>query len=108
MQLAWAAASAGQSLHEAVAMAHRQNEVDYTVTALHTAGRGRIQAQGGGVAAESLYAEYGRWVDPRSIEDQMQRSKEREKRKLTPSEVRAVRERKRDRKEKKQRAWLQE
>ena len=77
---------------------------DYTSTVLHSAGRGRIQAAdvGGG----SLYAEMGSWVDPGTIEAQLQAAAQRRKRALTPAEVREVRQRKQESKEKKQRSWL--
>lgn len=106
VQLAWAAASAGQSLHSVVEWSRQQGEIDYTATALHAGKVGRVQAATG--ERESLYADMGSWIDPRKMEEQLEKAKNREKRKLTAQEVRAVRQRKQEMKEKKLKAWLLE
>lgn len=102
VKMAQTAAVMGQSLKEAVEWSRNQSE--YTATALHTAGRGRVQAVG--EVRESIYSEMGSWMDPRSVEEQMRKAKERGKRALTQAEVRAVRQRKLELKQKKTRAWL--
>ena len=104
VQLAWAAASAGQSLHSVVEWSRQQGEIDYTATALHAGKVGRVQAATG--ERESIYADMGSWIDPRKMEEQLEKAKNREKRKLTSQEVRAVRQKKQEMKEKKLRAWL--
>jgi hypothetical protein len=109
VQLARAAASAGQSLQQMVEKNRKQKaEVEgYEVTAMHTSGRGRIQALNGGETAESLYGDMGSWIDPKSMEEQMKKAGGK-KRKLTAEEVEAVKHRKKEIKGKKQRAWLQD
>jgi hypothetical protein len=110
VQLSRVAASAGQSLHEVVEWTRKQSAAreSYTVTAVHTAGRGRIQAVGG--ERESLYADMGSWIDPTKMEEQMKKaSNSAGKRKMmTAAEVKAAKARKEEMKMKKQRAWLQD
>ena len=55
---------------------------------------------------ESIYSEYGRWVNPQELEEQLQGAAARRKRPLTGEELRAVKQRKAEWKEKKLRAWL--
>ena len=78
---------------------------DYTSTVQHSRGRGRIQAAGGG-GGEGLYAEMGSWVDPDQLQAQLQKAAERRRRAPGPEEVRALRAKKAEAKEKKRRAWL--
>ncbi|KAL4419397.1 hypothetical protein ABPG77_003371 [Micractinium sp. CCAP 211/92] len=98
--LARAAAAAGKSLQEVAAWGR---EVDYTATAYRVAARGRIQADG---AKESLYAEAASWANPAELEQQLARAAERRKRGLRGGELRAVKQRKAELKEKKRREWL--
>jgi len=111
VQLSRVAASAGQSLHEVVDWSRKQSAAleGYTVAAVHTAGRGRIQAVHNG-QRESLYADMGSWIDPTKLEEQMKKASSSSggKRKMTPVEVKAAKLRKQEMKEKKQRAWLQD
>ncbi|KAL4546663.1 hypothetical protein Ndes2526B_g01870 [Nannochloris sp. 'desiccata'] len=89
VQLSRVAASAGQSLHEVVEWSRKQNDdrEEYTVAAVHTAGRGRIQAVGAG-ERESLYADMGSWIDPAKMEEQMKKaSRTGGKRKMTAAEA---------------------
>ncbi|KAL4425511.1 hypothetical protein ABPG75_009527 [Micractinium tetrahymenae] len=98
--LARAAAAAGRSIQEVAAWSR---EVDYSVTAYRVAARGRIQA---GDAKESLYAEAASWANPAELEQQLARAAERRKRGLRGEELRAVKQRKAELKEKKRREWL--
>eukprot|EP00887_Chlorella_sp_A99_P000863 scaffold5.g863.t1 len=81
---------------------HRQS--DYAATALHCQGRGRIQATDG--KPESLYAEYGNWVNPEELERQLSAAAAARKRPLTREELRAAKARKAEWKGRKMRAWL--
>ncbi|PSC76444.1 hypothetical protein C2E20_0493 [Micractinium conductrix] len=94
------AAAAGRSIQEVAAMSRGE---DYGATAYRVALRGRIQAGG---AEESLYAEAASWTDPATLEKQLQRAAERRKRPLTGQELRAVKQRKAEMKEKKKVGWL--
>lgn len=58
------------------------------------------------VLQESLYAEAASWTDPATLEKQLQRAAERRKRPLTGQELRAVKQRKAEMKEKKKVGWL--
>ena len=102
VKLARAAHMVGKSLQEVVKWNH--NSGNYTATVLHSAGRGRVVTADG--PRESLYSEMGAWVDPQTVETQMQRAKERGKRALSAEELKAVKAHKAARKEKKARAWL--
>ncbi len=55
---------------------------------------------------ESLYAEIASWTNPHELEQQLAKASERRKRALTGEELRQVKQRKQELKEKKQRAWL--
>ncbi|EFN57537.1 hypothetical protein CHLNCDRAFT_143156 [Chlorella variabilis] len=96
------AASSGRSIQEVVAWAQEQS-VDYGATAYRVAARGRIQAPG---APESLYAEVASWANPHELEQQLAKAAERRKRALTGEELRQVKQRKQEMKEKKRTAWL--
>lgn len=102
--LARAAAAQGQSLHDVVAWNRAQAPPpDYAVTAMHQGRMGRLTAPG---ARESIYADLGRYMDPRTMEAQMAAARERGRRKLTPAEVAEARRRKKAKKEEKQKNWL--
>lgn len=94
------AAAAGKSIQEVVEWTHA---VEYKATAYRVASRGRMQT---GNAQESLYAEASSWADPVALEEQLARASERRKRALTGEELRAIKQRKQDLKEKKRREWL--
>lgn len=102
VKLARAAALVGKSLEEVVQWNH--NAGNYTATAMHSASRGRVVSAD--APKESLYQDMGSWIDPASVEEQLQRAKERGKRRLAPEEVRAMKLHKQAQKEKKMRAWL--
>ena len=55
---------------------------------------------------ESLYAEISSWTDPEALEAQLAASAERRKRALHGEELRVVKQRKQEQKEKKRTAWL--
>jgi len=60
---------------------------------------------------ESVYADMGSWVDPTKMEEQMNKARTSSggcKRKMTAAEVKAAKAKRRETKEKKQRAWLQD
>jgi hypothetical protein len=59
-----------------------------------------------GVVQEPLYAEVSSWANPHELGEQLARAAQRRKRTLTPEELRAVKQRKKELKEKKMRAWL--
>ena len=106
-QVAQLAAASGQDVH-AVMSRHRQalaEQESYTATVLHASGIGKIVSD---AHVHTTYAEFGKWMDPRTMEEQMKRAGEggKGKRRLTAKEVKAVKERKKARKEEKQRAWL--
>lgn len=98
--LARAAAAAGKSIQEVAAWGR---EADYSATAYRVAARGRIQTGG---TADSLYAEAASWANPAELEQQLARAAERRKRGLRGEELRAVKQRKAELKEKKRREWL--
>jgi hypothetical protein len=77
---------------------------EYEATALHVAGRGRVQAATG--AREGVYSEYGKWLDADRLGEQLAAAAERRKRPLAGAELRAAKERRREAKAAKQRAWL--
>ena len=79
---------------------------DYTSTALHSAGRGRVRSAD--APAESLYAEMGSWVDPATVGAALSAAAARRKRPLAGAELAMAKQRKAERKEQKQRAWLLE
>jgi hypothetical protein len=109
--LARLAAAAGRPVGEVAVWARRAGGAaaaagDYTSTVLHSAGRGRVQAAGAGGGPGSLYAEMGSWADPAGMEAQLAAAAARKRRPLGAAEVRAVRARKQEMRDKKQRAWL--
>lgn len=55
---------------------------------------------------ESLYAEAASWANPAELEQQLARAAERRKRGLSCRELRVVKQRKAELKEKKRREWL--
>jgi hypothetical protein len=55
---------------------------------------------------ESLYAEAASWADPADLEGQLARAAERRKRALTGEELRQVKQRRQEMKDKKRTAWL--
>lgn len=55
---------------------------------------------------DSLYAEAASWANPAELEQQLARAAERRKRGLRGEELRAVKQRKAELKEKKRREWL--
>ena len=55
---------------------------------------------------ESLYAEVASWANPHELEQQLAKAAERRKRALTGEELRQVKQRKQEMKEKKRTAWL--
>lgn len=55
---------------------------------------------------EPLYAEVSSWANPHELGEQLARAAAARKRTLTPEELRAVKQRKKEMKEKKMRAWL--
>jgi hypothetical protein len=77
---------------------------EYEATALHVAGRGRVQAATG--AREGVYSEYGKWLDADRLGEQLAAAAERRKRPLAGTELRAAKARRREAKAAKQRAWL--
>lgn len=55
---------------------------------------------------ESLYAENASWADPWTLEQQLARTAEKRKRGLSGEELKVVKQRKQELKEKKRREWL--
>jgi hypothetical protein len=55
---------------------------------------------------EPLYAEFSSWANPHEMEAQLAKAAERRKRALTGQELRQVKERKKELKDKKRHAWL--
>jgi hypothetical protein len=108
VHLARVAAMAGKTLDEVVRWSHGgATDGNYTATALHSRGRGRVQAAGGGGGGSAaLYVEMGSWTDPEAVEMQLAAAAERHKRGLTGEELRRAKQRKREQKEQKARAWL--
>lgn len=55
---------------------------------------------------DSLYAEAASWANPAELEQQLARAAEQRKRGLSGEELRAIKQRKAELKEKKRREWL--
>ena len=55
---------------------------------------------------EGLYAEMGRWVDASTMEEQLAKAAERQKKALTGKELAALKARKQEMKRKKTMGWL--
>jgi hypothetical protein len=90
------------------------NNIDYAAVALRASGLGRVramahEAEGKGGGDEALYGDMGSWVDPRMLQKQLAIAKEaRQKRSrgLGRDEVRAIKQRRKEMKEKQLRSWL--
>lgn len=79
---------------------------EYIATVLHSSGRGKVQEVGDASYDVSLYSDFGAWLNPESVDEQMKKAKERGKRKLQAEEIRALKQRKKERKETKLKSWL--
>lgn len=87
---------------------------DYAAVALRASGLGRVRAvahetEGKDGVEEALYGDMGSWVDPKMLQKQLAIAKEaRQKRSrgLGRDEVRAIKQRRQEMKEKKLRSWL--
>ncbi|KAL6784096.1 hypothetical protein ACKKBG_A04770 [Auxenochlorella protothecoides x Auxenochlorella symbiontica] len=100
VRVARLAAGVGKSIQEVVAWNHGSGE--YTTTALHSRGRGRVSAPG----QESLYGELGSWGDPESMPAQLAAAAAARKRRPTPAQLAELRRSKQEAKRAKQTAWL--